>query len=381
MIGQGTKQRGLPSTAACLGVLGLGASLLALLAVRAEQPSGAPTPARTSAQGEPAKRDQAIEGPDTPAAEKQGAGKFLEELVHVRSEDGITNGGAVFAPPKDSAKPLAVIWIHGWGVNFYYPTYVKIGRALAERGYTCITANTRMHDLGTIAAWRGEKRIRGGGYWGVTSEQDRDITAWIDFAAARGFQEVVLAGHSAGSTAVRAYLADKQDRRVVGMVHASGAIRPVKVSTDPDLLAEATRLVAAGRGEDLLRFPNRPNPSFVSAATYADLAKHLPTMSDFFGIESSKPGVARIRCPIFAFFGTQEPDIGTAADLDLLKTCVQRLASGPSRIDTVMIQNAGHMYDGEERQVAQGIAKWADTLVAPKPGKGRAPAPRSSGRR
>lgn len=108
------------------------------------------------------------------------AGKFPEELVYVRSQDDIVNGGAIFTPPKDLAKPIAVIWIHGWGVNFYYPTYVMIGRALAERAYTCITANTRMHDLGNVAGWRGEKRIRGGGYWGVASEEVRDLAAWID---------------------------------------------------------------------------------------------------------------------------------------------------------------------------------------------------------
>ena len=64
------------------------------------------------------------------------------------------------------ARPIAVIWVHGWGANFYYPTYSMIGRALAERGYTGITANTHMHDLANIEVWRGEKRIRGGGYKG-----------------------------------------------------------------------------------------------------------------------------------------------------------------------------------------------------------------------
>jgi len=91
-----------------------------------------------------------------PGVEAITAGKFPEALVYVRSQDDIVNGGAIFTPPKDLAKPIAVIWIHGWGVNFYYPTYVMIGRALAERAYTCITANTRMHDLGNVAGWRGE---------------------------------------------------------------------------------------------------------------------------------------------------------------------------------------------------------------------------------
>jgi pimeloyl-ACP methyl ester carboxylesterase len=296
------------------------------------------------------------------AAGKETAGKFTEELVHVRSDDGFTHGGAIFAPPKESAKRAAVIWIHGSGVNFYYPTYVGICRSFAGRGYTCISVNTRMHDLGTIAGWQGEKRIRGGGYWGLNSEQDRDIAAWIDLAKDRGFSEIVLAGHSAGSTAARAYLADKQDRRVVGMVYASGAIRPIRRELDPDLLAQAKKLVADGRGEDLLRFPNRPSPAFVSAATYLDLAQ-VPPDKDFFGVEKSNPGVARIRCPILAFYGTKEPDIGTPADLELLKTCVKRLPSGPARVDTAVIENASHMYDGQEAQVAEVIAKWADSLI------------------
>src|SRR5216684_7272384 len=69
-----------------------------------------------------------------PGPEQAKAGKVPEELVYVRSKDDILNGGAIFAPPTNSAKPIAVIWIHGWGVNFYSPTYVLIGRQLAERG-------------------------------------------------------------------------------------------------------------------------------------------------------------------------------------------------------------------------------------------------------
>jgi pimeloyl-ACP methyl ester carboxylesterase len=304
---------------------------------------------------------------------KEPAGRVTEELVHARSEDGITNGGAFFAPPKGPAKPTAVIWVHGWGVNFYYPTYVNIGRALAERGYPCLSVNTRMHDIGTIAGWRGETRIRGGGYWGVPSEQSRDLAAWIDFAKDRGFKTVILAGHSAGSSAVNAYQAAKQDERVVGLVLASGRVQPAAKPPDPDLLAQATRLVADGRGDDLLRFPNRPHPSFVSAATFLDLAKMGPVLNDFFGVRGADPPVTRVRCPILAWYGTKEPDIGGEADLELLKACVKRLPGGPRRADTAMIPNADHMYNGEEARVAQTLAEWADTLAAPGSGKGGGP--------
>jgi pimeloyl-ACP methyl ester carboxylesterase len=288
--------------------------------------------------------------------------KVTEELVHVRTSDGILNGGAVIAPRDQSAKPIAVIWIHGSTANFYEPTYVRIARELAARRFTTILGNTRMHDLGNVATPPEEKRIRGGAYWGVPSKQVHDLAAWIGFAQERGFKQVVLVGHSAGAPAVQSYQAEKQDERVVGLVLASGRVQPVTAPPDPDLLAQATQLVAGGRGEELLRFPNRPSPSFTSAATFLDLAKD-PMRTDFFGVQTPNPPVTRIHCPILAWFGTKEADIGTAADLELLKSSLKRLSSGPARVDTTMIQNADHMYGGEEAQVAQTIAKWADTLV------------------
>ena len=299
----------------------------------------------------------------SPRPENQRAGKFPEQLVYVRSKDDIVNGGVIFAPPKDSAKPIAIIWIHGWGANFYYPTYVGIGRALAERGYTCITGNTRMHDLGNVAGWRGEKRIRGGGYWGVASEQVRDIAAWIDFAEDRGFKEVVLVGHSAGWAAVTQYQAEKQDRRVAGVVVASGSVRPGTGPTDPDQIAQATRMMADGRPDDLVRDPKRSFPSFISAATMLDIVNTPPEFKDFWGThpETKNPGVTRIRCPLLAFYGTNG-DVGDAAELELLKSSMHSHSSGPTRVSTVMIQHADHMYIGEEAQVAEIIAKWADTL-------------------
>jgi pimeloyl-ACP methyl ester carboxylesterase len=299
------------------------------------------------------------------------AGKFPEELVYVRSMDDIVNGGAMFTASKPSGKPIAVIWIHGWGTNFYSPTYVMIGRALAARGYATITGNTRMHDLGNVAGYRHGKRIRGGGYWGVAGEEVRDLAAWIDFAEEQGFKQVVLVGHSAGWAAVRSYQAEKQDSRVVGVVLASGAVRAESRPTDSDQLAEAKRLMAAGEGDALIRDPKRSFPSYISAATFLDIANSPPESKDFFGVQTLtvNPGVTRIRCPLLAFFGTRG-DVGSEEDLELLKSSIQRQRSGPSRVDTVMIRNADHMYTGEEAQVAQTIADWTDSVVLREAGSG-----------
>lgn len=287
--------------------------------------------------------------------------RLPEQLVFARASDDIVDAGAMFTPAGSAIKPVAVIWVHGWGVNFYQPGYVAIARALAERGYTVVSVNTRMHDLGNVEGYRLGKRLRGGGYWGVASDEVRDLAGWIDFVEGRGFAKMVLVGHSAGWAAVRRYQAEAQDPRVVGVVLASGAVRPETRPTDADQLAEATPLMAKGEGDALIRDPKRSFPSYISAATFLDIANAPPPYRDFFGVQSNDAPIARIRCPLLAFFGTNG-DVGTEEDLTLLKAAIRRQKSGPSRATTVMIHGADHMYTGEESQVAQVIVDWIGTL-------------------
>ena len=246
----------------------------------------------------------------------------------------------MLSPANGSAKPIAIIWVHGNGVNFYSPTYLTIARELAMRGLTTITVNTRMHDLGNVAGYHGETRIRGGSYWGVTSEQVRDLAGWIDFAKQRGFARVVLVGHSAGATAVQLYGAQRQDDRVAGIVLASGRFRPGTAPVDSARLKEAARLVAEGHGEDAV--PTASRPTVTSAATLLDLANMGVLLTDFYGVDAKDPPVTRLRCPILAWFGTRG-DVGTAADLELLVPTLKRHSGGPSTVTTALIQNAEHV--------------------------------------
>jgi pimeloyl-ACP methyl ester carboxylesterase len=287
--------------------------------------------------------------------------KLPEQVVFATTSDDIIDAGAMFTPPSNNSKPVAIIWIHGWGVNFYQPTYVGIGRELAALGYTVISGNTRMHDLGNVEAWRGDTRIRGGGYWGVAREEVLDIAAWIDFAESRGFKKVILVGHSAGWAAVRSYQSEKQDPRVIGVVLASGEVHSGLGPMDPDQLADAKRLMAEGESDALIRDPKRSYPSYVSAATFLDIANSPAALKDFFGEQTPNAGITRIHCPLLAFFGTNG-DVGSQTDLDKLKSTIQRQPSGPSRVTTAAIQSADHMYTGQEAQVAQVIATWADNL-------------------
>jgi len=285
-------------------------------------------------------------------------GSFPEEVVYVRSADDVVNGGVMFNAGTVPASRPAIIWIHGWGTNFYSPTYVQIGRELSRRGYTAISANTRMHDVGNNIQTISGQQTRGGGYWGKASEEIDDVAAWIDFAADQGHTRVVLVGHSAGWAAVRAYAAARRDPRVVGVVLASGEVRGEPAAIDSGILSHARALVSVGQNEELLRLPNRSRPSYVSAATLVDIASAPPEMIDFFGVHTMEAGVTRVHCPLLAFFGTREPSTGTEADLALLRKSISQRPSGPRSVTTAMIRNADHMYTGEESQVADVIANW-----------------------
>lgn len=285
-----------------------------------------------------------------------------EEIVFAKSSDDILNAGVVFNVKKELAKPTIIIWVHGWGVNFYSATYVSIGRAIGERGYTFVSVNTRMHDLANVEGYTAfGKRLRGGGYWGIASDQSKDISAWVDFAESNGFKKVILVGHSAGCAAVRNYLAEKQDSRVLGLVLASGTVDPDS-PIDSSQYIQAVGLMSENKGEELIKDPKRSFPSYISAATLMDIASTQPEFKDFFGVHTTNPGVSKIQCPILAFYGTHD-DVGNETQLELLKASIKKHSKNSISVSTIMIKGADHMYIGEEAQVADVITAWADTAL------------------
>jgi len=284
-----------------------------------------------------------------------------EEVVYVMSDDTVFNAGLLFHPKKELAKSAAVVWVHGWGVNFYSPSYISMGRAFAERGYTFISVNTRMHDLGNVEGYKNGKRVRGGGYWGIAADQAIDIGAWIDFVVSKGFKRVILIGHSAGAAAVREYLATKQDNRIAGLVLASGSVDP-SPPIDSSQYVQAVQLMSEKKAEELIKDPKRSFPSYISAATFMDIANTPSEFKDFFGVRTAGAGITKIQCPILAFYGTVD-DVGNEKTLELLKASVKKQPRGPSSVTTAMIKGAEHMYMGQETQVADVITRWIEDIL------------------
>ena len=282
-------------------------------------------------------------------------GGCREQLVTTETEDGIRLDGAWIRPADGPARPIAIVWVHGGGTNFYHPSYLRIGRGLAVRHYAFITGNTRGHDYG---AWNDRARdepLLGGVAWEHLEESPTDVAAWIDFAVAHGFRRVALVGHSLGALKVTAYQAGHQDYRASGLGICSPPLRPRwNTRAYPDVLARAEQLVADGRPEQLLRGPDWWIP--LSAQTWLSTDRFD---LDQFGREHPAPPVAQVRCPLLALCGTEEPDTCLAEDLEVIR----RNAIAAPRIECHVIEGADHFYTGHELHVAEVIAMWVDTLA------------------
>ncbi|HEV8637334.1 MAG TPA: alpha/beta fold hydrolase [Chloroflexota bacterium] len=283
-----------------------------------------------------------------------------EQIVHTWSEDGYLMAGAVFRP-DGPARDTGVVFVHGLTGTFYGLTPVRLGRRLAEDGFVVVSGNNRGHDFGAVIRTRDlQTRLAGGG-WELFDESPLDVSAWVSFASELGAKNVVLVGHSLGALKVCYYQATRQDPRVVGLVAASpplraGSTRPGG-ATKGEILALAERMVAEGRGRDLLPWDTFPAGAGThSAQTYANRAR---TNLDVYGHETTDPAVARVYCPILAFYGTNEESVGSATDLGTIK----RHARSSQRVDTRMFEGADHSYSDHEDEVADAIGAWIKELV------------------
>ena len=282
-----------------------------------------------------------------------------EELVYTQAEDGLPLEGVAIRPSGRDPRPTAVVFVHGLTSKFYGRSMVNLGRELADCGYLFVAGNNRGHDFGF--PYRADQRdpsaqprIYGGG-WELFDESPLDIAAWIGFTVGLGARDVVLYGHSLGALKVGYYQAVRKDPRVVGLIAGS----PPMVSAgrvDPELLAQAERLVAEGRGQDLLPWGStRAGANTQSAQTLVNRAR---VGLDVYGKHAADALVGRVQVPILALFGTEEPTVGGPAELEVIK----RNAVDSPAVTTRMFEGADHSYAGHETEIAAAMADWLGAL-------------------
>ena len=280
---------------------------------------------------------------------------YSEEIVYTRSEDGYFLEGVAISPTGPT-RDVAVVAVHGHTGTFYRPSLVLSGRALAERGYACISGNNRGHDFGTVLSDQQGRNRLGGAAWEAFGESPMDLGAWLSYAEGLGYSQLALMGRSLGALKVAYYQAKRQDPRVMALIAVSPPLRAGV--TKLEIAERARSMVAEGRGQELMPWGTfRAGAGTLSAQTQAE---HTDLNLDVYGDHTPNPLVASIRCPILATLGTEETWVGTASDLETIR----RNATSAARVDTRLFEGADHNYVGHEAALGTAIADWLDSLGA-----------------
>ena len=274
-----------------------------------------------------------------------------ESVVHADSEDGFKLAG-LLCGSRAKGQTL-VIWLHGLHLGFAGPEYCMIGREVAQRGGAFLSAETRGHDFGV---WlRGPTGTRlAGSAWEIFSECLADIGGWLSAARAWGYEQIVLAGHGYGAAKVVFHMAERREPDVRGIVIASSGSL-VRDPLDPDRVAQAEAMMAEGRGQDLMPWGTRPGSlqSTVSAQVYLSRAR---VHRDLYGFGDAPPALARVTCPVLAWFGDRETKEGR--DPETFLETMRRNATQAPFVETRLLRGANYLYTGSEALVARELVRW-----------------------
>jgi len=252
--------------------------------------------------------------------------------------------GAYYEPEVGVAAGAALLF-HGNTMNFYQGAPRFLPPVLIALGLACLAFNRRGHDILSTC----DSRAPVGGAFQLTREaiaDNRTAAAWL---GARGFAHPVVIGHSNGGMLAVRHVADHPETPALVLLsaHRGGkdlvprASRAGLFAADrlEEVTAEARKLVAAGRGDELMLLPGWWR--VVSAATFVDLLSELP---DILALAPA------IRCPVLYLRGDQEPaELYPAEDF-------KARAAGTCTIE--IVPDCGHFYAGREGVVAATVAGW-----------------------
>lgn len=175
--------------------------------------------------------------------------------LNIASQSGTVLHGVLFsAATQTKTVVIAITGIHG---NFYSnPFYYNIGETLSGAGVDFIYAQTRnaFGKMQQTNALSGEPETIGS-FNEDFAKTIEDLTAYIDFAECRGYENIVLAGHSLGANKVIYYLSETHDRRVSKFLLLS----PANVTHLTNFVSGQERAyirqqVANGNGQNMLPF-------------------------------------------------------------------------------------------------------------------------------
>ena len=288
-------------------------------------------------------------------------------FCRTKTADNLRLDGLLFEPDKKSS--IGVLHIHGMAGNFYENIFLdSMAEEYTKAGYAFLTVNTSGHDFIADLAVIGEKEQhkRVGQIFEKFEDYISDIDAWLKFFRSKGYDKLILQGHSLGAVKVVYYFYKKPENDLVALVIASppdmlglARVEAEKKNFERDF-AEAKKLVVEGKGKTFLSNIIW-SWYYISAETYLNIVADgaetdvFPILrgGDFKELES-------VKIPTLAFYGGTDDAAVFSPEKDL---GIIRKHLKNEKSKTLLIGTAPHSYFKHEKQTALVVVDWLKEIL------------------
>lgn len=284
-----------------------------------------------------------------PVTVRSDSSNLQTRLCAFRTVDRERLHGLLFTL-AETPRESALVFVHGVAMNFYLPPLCVFGQELAACGFHSFVINTRGHDWISRA---GNLNRFGGSAYETLEDCLPDLDGALEYLQAQGYRRFVLIGHSLGAVKSIIYQGTRQRTDVIGIVSCSAPRQfySERVGRQPgfrELIDRAERLLAEGKGNELLSVGVGANPGIFSARTHVNK----------YGRDDKndcRPYARRLGCPILAIVGSREPEF--------FYEYAQEIVAAAPHGQCTLVEGANHFYNGHMPEIVDIIHAWLEGVV------------------
>ncbi len=286
-------------------------------------------------------------------------------LESVITKDGIKLAGIAAYPKKRGKR--AVIWVHGFTSKFYSgkTRNEELAKACLAKGMAFAAFNNRGQDVAVRFYKKDNSVLFGGAGFEKFTDCTYDIDAYVQFFREKGYEEIILIGHSTGANKVAYYLSQKPHKTVAAGVLAApicdiaGTSAVLGKKKFDALVADITKQAKGKPGDEIIRVP--VDPGFLTYDRF--LSMYTPGMpEDMFPYYADvKWGrFSKITKPLLVVVGEKDEWLDRPVEKYFAGFAAN--AHQKAKLKTAMVPGSDHSYIGFEKVFTKKVLQWIQTL-------------------
>lgn len=276
-------------------------------------------------------------------------------LVNVKTNKGLKLDGLLWGKCKKGV----LLHVHGIGGNFYYNQHLlePVFNTLNNFGYSLLSTNNNGSDIYNV--WRDTKTS--GASNEIFEDCLDDIDAWIEFALEKGFENIILSGHSLGTEKVVYYMSKGKYKDklsgvlLLGFADSFGNQEKYLSNGKPDYLHEAEEMIENGNGEKLIQSDPLVHSGFLpkTAKSYVNFYSLNSELSTALPLRKGKDleRFKEINVPILGLIGDQEE-----FTIIPIQNAIELLKSENKNAEAYQITNCDHEFTNHESEVYEHLS-------------------------